>query len=94
MINRDFDKRRNKGFFYDALQTLGNHGAVIKCLAYGRDWMGFDQGKKIHLYIKHMLQLKKNLHTLYLFSSLSLGLENCFVNKNTFSRIQDPVRTL
>ena len=55
-------KNAGTKLFHDALQTYGNHGAtrtyknyksshsVIKCLQYGRDWIRFDHGEKIHLW--------------------------------------------
>ena len=60
----------------------------------------YDQnGKKFHLQ-STCVTWKKTLKTLsfsqplYLFSRLFPGLENCWANFKTFSRIQDSVRTL
>ena len=91
MIYRDLKKRRNKAFFHDAMQT------------HGRGCVRFDQNekKKEFTYKALAVALKKKtqeflpfFHTLSLFSRLFSGLENCWENFKTFSRIQDSVRTL
>ena len=43
---------------------------------------------------KTLLKYYFNLHTFSLFSRLLSGLENCWANFKTFSRIQDSVSTL
>ena len=73
---------QEQSFFHDGLQMY----------LYGQDWVGFDQNRK---YVSHealvvTLEKKKKkdflpfLYTLYPFSRLFLGLENCWANFKTF----------
>ena len=71
-------------------------------MTFRRDWIRFDQHEKteIHFWRTCCTALKK-LKTFYhvfktlpLFSRLFPGLENCWANFESFSRIQDSVRTL
>ena len=78
-----------QSFVHGALQTNG------------WDWIRSDRRGKQFSVIKNLLKLwKKNpdflpfFQTLSLFSRLFPGLENCWVNFKTFSRIQDSVQTL
>ena len=82
-------KMSEQSFVHGALQTNG------------WDWIRSDQREKKISVIKNLLKVwKKNpdflpfFQTLSLFSRLFPGLENCWVNFKTFSRIQDSVQTL
>ena len=46
--------------------------SVIKCLGYGRNWIGFDHGKKIHLLSTCCTCGLKKLQTFYHYSRLYL----------------------
>ena len=95
---------QNNNFFFQTRWSIGTFkNAGIKLLSsYSWDWIRFDQNKtKNHTY-KFVVALKKKktqdflpfFQTLFPFSRLFPGLENCWANFKTFSRIQDSVRTL
>ena len=66
------------------------------------EYDGFDQNEKLEIFTYKALEVtrEKKLDFLPFFSTLSLfsrlfpGLENCWANFKTFSRIQDSARTL
>ena len=78
---------QEKSFFHDVLPING------------QDWIGFDQNEYLKDTSKALVvALKKKIKTFYHFSRLYLhfpdffpGLENCWANFKTFSRIQDSV---
>ena len=83
--SRPLKKRRNKTF-------------SMTCR---RDWIRFDQHEKKFTSEGLVVRLSKKLKTFYhffktlpLFSRLFPGLENCWANFKTFSRIRDSLRTL
>ena len=59
---------------------------VIECLGCGRD---LTKGEQIHFLSSCCSDCLPLFQTLSLFSRLFPGLENCFANFKTFSRIQD-----
>ena len=74
-----------KLLFHDALQK------------YRRDWIRFDQNEKNSTYKALAVSFKKKIKTFYHISRLYPhfpGMENYWANFKTFSRIQDPLRTL
>ena len=91
------------------MQTYENHDAMqtfwfsVIVLAMGKIEWDLTNLKKIHLLSTCCNVEKENkknpdflpfFKTLSLFSRLFPGLENCFANFKTFSRIQDSVQTL
>ena len=88
MINIDLEKRRNKAFF------------MVRCKYTGEIEKNAPKRKKFTSKAL-VVALKKKTHyflpffkALSPFSRLLPDLENCWANFETFSRIQDSVRTL
>ena len=79
-------KEQEQSFINDALPT------------YRWDWIWLDQKEKTFTCKSTCCSFRKNFlpffQTLSLFSRLFPGLENCWTNFKTFSRIQDSVQTL